>query len=260
MTSNRNPCSCAQLQALLDIDGRGGFSNMTFSQVIKKITEDKKLQDDLQKQWNSHLYPDRDMVYAQITITPALQKLSPRALKVLVYLGSYTSQSTLIKISYPVLEVVTGIKRTMLREAVKELEDNGIIYVRVKPARHEAPIYSVNPTIFNKGTRSKVKENDYLRKLVATGFNKSDMLSTGETDTGHSIKCETVRGFDANGEKITYNHITIEPKNPEPTTKEDPGKRTGTRRFHHNNHTTSDDGEQIPGQFEIADFPEALPF
>ena len=145
MANSRNPNNNSILQALIDLSD-SGFAAMA-DPIITKISGDRKLQKDLQAKWDAHAYPEKSMVYAQLTITQALMDLSPQACKVLLLLGSYASLTGLVQVSYPTLETVTGIKRTMVREAVQELKDHGLIRIRVKPARHEPPIYCIDPGV-----------------------------------------------------------------------------------------------------------------
>lgn len=262
MANSRNPNSNSILQALLDLKDCGGYGEMTLDHIITKISGDRKLQKDLQAKWNAHAYPERDMVYTQLSMEQALMQLSPRACKVMIFLGMYCAQSTLIKVSYPVLEVGTGIKRTALREAIQELEDCGVIRIHTKPARHEAPIYSVDPAVINKGVRRTSKETEYMAALTSGGFPKSRYL-TETYNPALVVRCDTIRSKDEAGTPIHYNVVTLvsadEAKKDPRSADTDPGTRAKKRRSPKRKSNTGADEPQIPGQMDVNDFPDLMP-
>lgn len=254
--NSRNPNNNSILQGLLDLLDRGGYQDMTIGHAVTKITGDRKLQQDLQAQWDAHAYPEKKMTYAQVTITQALMDLSPQACKVLLLLGCYASQTSLVQVSYPTLETVTGIKRTMVREAVQELKEHGLIRVRVKPIRHEAPIYCVDPGAISKGARRQSRGTEYKSALIHSGFPKDKYL-LDTYSPALVIKCDTVRSEDPDGEPIRYNTITLIPaqqakKDPEPTGTSASGKRARRSRSKDQS-STPDPAAQIPGQRELDD-------
>lgn len=245
MANNKNPNNNSVLQALLDARDLGIVG---LDGPIAKITGDRKLQQALQRKWNSHAYPERDMVYVQLAISQALMDLSPRACKVLIFLSCYCAQSTLIKVSLPVLETVTGIKRTMLRSALQELEDRGVIRVHQRSVRHEAPIYSVDPATANKGIRRKSKNQLYRAKLDAGGYNGKYLHSSYSPDL--VVKCDTIKSKDPDGNPLYYNEVSLVPaqKNaPEPAPDTDPEAHAVKRRSPSKS-TTPGPVEQTPGQ------------
>lgn len=248
MANSKNPNNNSVLQALLDAKDAGIVG---LDGAIAKISGDRKLQAALQKKWNSHAYPERDMVYVQMTITQALMELSPRACKVLIFMSCYCAQSTLIKVSLPVLETATGIKRTMLREALQELIDCGVVRVFQGPVRHDAPIYSIDPATANKGIRRKSKEQEYKARLAARGFCGKYLHSSYEPDL--VVKCDTIKSKDDDGNPLYYNQISLIPvqKNAsEPAPDTDPKAHTRKRRSPAKS-TTAGPEEQIPGQMEM---------
>lgn len=254
VANSRNPNSNSILQALLDLSD-SGFAKQV-DPIIAKISGDRKLQKDLQAKWDAHAYPEKSMVYAQLTITQALMDLSPQACKILLLLGSYASQTGLVQVSYPTLETATSIKRTMVREAIQELKDCGLIRVRVKPVRHEAPIYSVNPGAISKGARRQSRGTEYKSALIHSGFPKDKYLLDTYAPS-LVIKCDTVRTEDPDGEPIRYNTISLVPaqqakKVPEPTGTSASGKRAKRGRSKDQS-STPDPAVQIPGQRELAD-------
>ena len=257
MANSRNPNNNSILQGLLDLKDCGGYGEMTLDHIITKITGDRKLQSDLQAKWDAHAYPERSMVYAQVTITQAYMDLSPQACKVLLLLGIYASQTSLVQVSYPTLEAATGIKRTMVREAVQELKDHGLIRVRVKPIRHEAPIYCVDPGAISKGARRQSRGTEYKSALFKGGFPKDKYL-LDTYSPALAIKCDTVRSEDPDGEPIRYNTISLIPaaeakKVPEPTGVSASGKRPRKRSSAKEKSSTSGSDVQIPGQRDLKD-------
>lgn len=257
MANSRNPNSNSVLQALLDLKDCGGYGEMTLDHIITKISGDRKLQKDLQAKWDAHAYPEHSMVYAQLTITQALMNLSPQACKILLLLGSYASQTGLVQVSYPTLETVTDIKRTMVREAVQELKDHGLIRVRIKSARHSAPIYCVDPGVIAKGSRRQSRATEYRSALIGGGFPKNQYLLDNYSPS-LVIKCDTVRAEDPNGESIRYNSLSLIPaaeakKIPESTGTSTSGKRTRKRSSTKGKSNTAESDAQIPGQRELTD-------
>lgn len=257
MANSRNPNSNSILQALLDLKDCGGYGDMTLDHIVTKISGDRKLQKDLQAKWDAHAYPEKSMVYAQLTITQALMDLSPQACKILLLLGSYASQTGLVQASYPTLEAVAGIKRTMIREAVQELKNHGLIRVRVKPARHDPPIYCVDPGLISKGARRQSRSTEYKSALIGDGFPKDKYLLDTYAPS-LVIKCDTVRSEDPNGEPIRYNTISLIPaaeakKVPEPTGTSTSGKRADKRRRSKGESNMPEPVVQIPGQVELND-------
>ena len=255
MANSRNPNNNSILQALIDLSD-SGFAAMA-DPIITKISGDRKLQKDLQAKWDAHAYPEKSMVYAQLTITQALMDLSPQACKVLLLLGSYASLTGLVQVSYPTLETVTGIKRTMVREAVQELKDHGLIRIRVKPARHEPPIYCIDPGVIVKGSRRQSRATEYKSALIGGGFPKDKYL-LDVFSPSLVIKCDTVRSEDPDGEPIRYNSLSLIPaaeakKDPEPTGTSASGKRADRRRRSKGESNMPEPVVQIPGQVELND-------
>ena len=263
MANSRNPNSNSILQALIDLKDCGGYGDMSLDHIITKISGDRKLQKDLQAKWNAHAYPEKDMVYSQLSTTQALMRLSPSACKVLIFLGIYCAQSTLIKVSYPVLEVATEIKRTALREAVRELVDCGAIRVHTKPARHEAPIYSVDPALISKGVRRQSKQTEYMAALTGGGFPKGQYLSEAFSPV-QVVKCDTIRSKDADGTPVYYNAVSLisadeAKKIPEPAGTDSGERVSKKRKSAKPKSTTGAEEPQIPGQMAVEDFPEYMP-
>lgn len=247
---NKNPNNNSILQALLDAQG-AGVSGL--DGPIAQVSRDRKLQAALQKKWNSHIYPERDMVYVQMTITQALMQLSPRACKVLLFMACYCAQSTLIKVSLPVLEAATGIKRTKLREALQELIDYGVVRIHQGPVRHEAPIYSIDPATANKGARQRSKARKYMDQLS----DKSTYLHSSY-EPSLIVKCDTIKSKDDEGNLLYYNEITLVPANADtkkaPESADTDPEAHAHRRRSPAKTTTVKPEVQIPGQMTVSDF------
>lgn len=163
-----NQITCAQLQALKDLKESGAYvGTMTLDDMIRNLSqttaECRKLNKDLQAKWDSHQYPDSSIVYVQVSNDPKVTTcLSCDAQAVLILLGTNVLQSGLIKITIDTICKLTGLKRTKAKAAVKELKDCGVLAVYMDSARHEAPIYSVDPKIINVGKRTNTQYRQHM--------------------------------------------------------------------------------------------------
>ena len=240
MGNSRNPSSNAILQACLDVKD-AGYGGMTFDQMITRLSSDKRLAADLQAKWNAHAYPERAMTWAQLAKEQRLLTLSPDAIKVLTFYGMYCHQSTLLQVSYKDLSAATDIKDRSLRTAVKELIDAGCLRIERPSVRHAAPVYAVNPSIINKGTRRKSNASDFVGKMTAC----RDYILQRELPL--VVQEQTIYEDTPDGGKIAYNRIALATPG-EAAKMQQPKRRRKT-----------DPGEQLPGQMSVFDIPEALP-
>ena len=251
MANKKNPTSSTILQVLLDLKANG-YENMTVDEMINYLQQEKGVLESLDKQWSNRLYSDSSMKWASITILPALMNLSPEALKVLVLMGIYADQTSLIRVTKNVITQVTGIKTTALKSALRELEDCGAIRVEVKHVRHTAPIYRVNGNIIAVGRRNKVfnfdgpKDKYLLRQDLQTKGLK--LVANRHTDK------------QADGSKIMYHELVLEPINEErPLDAEETSKGLQKDKSNSKKHTSKtkpvgqDDDCNIPGQMDFSD-------
>lgn len=209
MAKNPNPGHNSIVQALLDLQAEG-YGELTINQAIDRLRADKKLSTALQNKWNSHYYPDKSIVYAQTTTSPALMQLSPYAVKILCFLGTNCGQSGQIQVSVPTLIEITGVKKTNLRDAIDELEDCGAIRKIRKAIQRNAPIYFVNPELFNIGQRTKAKSIKYLN-----GLTQSTKYIINHNDTHYNT--QIIREFTEDG-PFVYSRITLPDKTKCPQT------------------------------------------
>ena len=164
-----NQIACAQLQALKDLKDSGAFiGTMTLDDMIHNLSQatadSRKLNKDLQAKWDSHQYPDSSIVYVQVANDPQVTTcLSCEAQAVLLLLGTNVLQTGLIKITVDTICKLTGLKRTKAKEAIAELKDCGVLAVYRKAARHEAPIYSVDPKVVNVGKRVSTQHKQHMQ-------------------------------------------------------------------------------------------------
>lgn len=236
---NRNPNSNSVVQALLDV-ADVGLGSMTVDQVITRLSGDSKLRTSLQNKWNGHAYPERSMEWAQLTKSQQLMGLTDTALKLLVFMGMYAHQSTLLQVSLNDLVTFTGIKKTSLREALKELLDCGCIRVEKPSVRHAAPIYAVNPAIVNKGTRRKSDISSFASKV---GGCRDYIL---QQDLPIVVQQETVYQDTTDGGTIAFNRLR--PALPGNIKDAAPKRRRRSK--------TVPADEQLAGQMNIFDFLE----
>lgn len=160
--------TCAQLQGIRDLIESGAIASTVSLGEAERIlsastTESRKLNRNLQARWDSHQYPDSSIVYIQVTNDPRLSLLSCDAQAVLLLLGTHVLQSGLIKITVDTICKLTGLKRTKAKEAIAELKDCGVLAVYRKAARHEAPIYSVDPKVVNVGKRVSTQHKQHMQ-------------------------------------------------------------------------------------------------
>ena len=233
------------MQALLDLKDMG-LGTMTIDQAFTKVSNDPRLRNALQAKWNSHAYPERSMEWAQLTKAQQLMTLSDEALKVLTFMGMYAHQSTLLQVAYKDLCCFTGVKRTRLREAIKELVDCGCVRIEQPSVRHAAPIYAVNPSIINKGARRKSSAADFAKKISGDGC--SDFILTRKLPV--LVQQEAIYQDVGDGNVIAFNRLTPAL----PSSDDAPRKR---KRNTAESSPASD--EQLPGQMSINDFPDLLP-
>jgi len=126
--------------------------------------------------------------------------LSDTALKVLIFLGMYAHQSTLVQISYKDMSILTGIKLTQLRQAIKELIGAGCLRVDAPSVRHSAPIYAVNSAIINKGKR-------HNRKGSTAGFATDPDRYLLKREPEMLVQQETVFRLGPGDTKTPYNRL-----------------------------------------------------
>lgn len=241
MGSSRNPTSNSVLQAFLDARD-SGLGTLTIDQAITRMSSDAKLRSALQAKWNAHAYPERVMEWAQLAKSQQLMTLSDEALKLLTFMGMYAHQSTLLQVSYKDLCTFTGIKKTRLRESIKELTDCGCIRIEKPSIRHAAPIYAVNPAIINKGTRRKTDASDFAAKIGGC----PDYIL--RRDLPILVQQETVYQDTSDGGKVAFNRLR-------PVL---PGDTQTERKPRRASKGAPANVQQIPGQMTFADFPEVF--
>lgn len=277
-TRNPNPDHNAPLQALLDLQA-AGMGTMSINDAIARLQADRRLAADMQARWQGHTYPDRAITWTRLTISPIWQVLSPEACQIALILGMYASQSTLVQCSVPSMVQITGVSRTAVKAAIRDLRAAGVIAV-YRPARQrQAPIYAVNPEICKKGTSSQQGAAAY-RDLLPAG--------TVQPVPEYAVVTATIRTAD-DGQYYTYTQVTAaapgdavpqpqaEPdppiqQYPEFTYQEDPeipeipdpepernegavaGPNATTPSKLKTKHTRFDDNT-IPGQMSITDYP-----
>lgn len=254
--SKSNPTSSTILQVLLDLKNNG-YGDMNVEDMIKYLQEERELLENLDKQWSSRLYSESSMKWASVTILPSLMNLSPEAIKVLVLLGIYADQTSLIRVTRNVISQVTGIKLTTLKTTLRELEECGAIKVEVKSVRHTAPIYRINGNLIAVGRRNKVfnfdgdKDKYILKQELHTAGMK--LVANRHTDN------------QPDGTKIMYHELTLvpaneeEPSNVKPTSKGSSKKSLSKSNTNKAGNNGQGEDYNIPGQMNFADF-DILPF
>lgn len=202
---DRNPHHSPHLQALLDLEELGYKSLV--EDMIKILSENAKLQEDLTKLWNNRFYNDDSITWASVTINPALFKLSPEAWQVATLLGLYASQSGNIQITRSTIMAMTNIKKTALDNALKELKARGVIKVLVKHARHEAPVFQVNKKIICIGKRNKSS----FKPDSSYSANDSILTSDNQNFDDLVVNTELVH-TEIDDRKVVYRKVKLQKK------------------------------------------------
>lgn len=246
MPNKKNPTSNPAIQVLLDLKDLG--YGMQVAPLLSLLEGNRKLQSDVQKKWNAHMYHEKDMVFMQMTLSQAYMTLSGDAVKLLVFLGNYAHQTGLLRVSQKDLEAATMIKRTMLRRALKELVEAGAIAVAVPSARHAAPVYMVNPDVIVKGNRK------------ATRNFKSGASGAAQYLLNRQPELRVVSTTVNTGEMI-FNDITVttekEPLEDAATSTKSSARKTNISR--HNHTKSPSDGQDDGQQMTVYDYPELIP-
>lgn len=260
--------TCAQLQGIRDLIESGAIASTVSLGEAERIlsastTESRKLNRNLQARWDSHQYPDSSIVYIQVTNDPRLSLLSCDAQAVLLLLGTHVLQSGLIKITVDQICKLTGLKRTKAKEAIAELKDCGVLAIYRKAARHEAPIYSIDPKIINVGKRVKAqhtqhmhyvdKGTDYLlnREPAWDVIRKATTMTVEDTEYNEDGHPVTVT------RKVRYMDIDVQPHKKAPESDGDSkgssADISGKSRTHTNTRKDVLASYECDGQCELAD-------
>lgn len=238
MTNQRNPDGNSILQALLDLSDRG-MDTMRVSELITRISTDAKLRRDLQAVWNAHAYPEKAMVYTQITIDQHLFTLTNPAYKLITMLGMYCHQSGLIQVKIEDMGKAIGIGQTSAKQAKAELIECGALTVAVPSVRHEPAIFRVNPALINKGRRKKSDAADFAASLTIAPedyiLNRKIAL-LAQTNTIHT-------------NEFAYNRLYM-------ITPEEAAAKTVKSRPSKKKRSKASD--PMPGQMTFEDFPELM--
>lgn len=231
MANKRNPDSNSILQALLDLTDRG-MGTWKVDDLITRISTDPKLRADLQKAWNAHAYPEKTMVYAQLSIDQRLFTLSDAAYKIITLMGMYCHQSGgLIQAKLDDICAAVKVGRTSAKAAVAELRKCGALDIAVPSIRHAAPIYRVNPALINKGTRRNTDVSAFTAQLL---INPSDYILNKDPEL--VVQTDIIRNAD-----IVYNKLYLVPPDEAKPAKKRPSRRKQAA------------DAQISGQMDIFD-------
>lgn len=228
--ANKNPDGNAILQALLDLQ-RLGYGVKSVNELIDTIGCDSKLRADLQKAWNGHAYPEKAMVFAQLGINQHLFTLSDAAYKIIMLLGMYCHQSGLIQAKLDDICTAVQVGRTSAKAAITELRQCGALAVAVPSVRHAAPVYSVNPTLINKGVRRMTDVTGFAAQLTIA---PDDYILNREPEL--VVQTDVVRN-----PEIVYNRLYLVPPDEAKPAKKRPSRRKQAADV------------QLPGQMDIFD-------
>lgn len=237
MSANkRNPNSDPYLQMALDMADRG-LGKLDMDSLIIKLRNDPKFAADMQKVWNSHRYPEKSLVWAQLGIEQQLFKLPDAAFKVLIFLGMYCHQTGLVQVKLGDICTALDIGRTLAKQCITTLRSCGAIDIAIPSVRHAAPIYRVNPLLVNKGSRRKADATDFTAALQIS----PDAYILNQ-DADLVIQTDAVRT-----DAIAFNRVYLVPPDEAKPVKKRPSKRKQQIE------------EQLPGQMTFEDaFPEVF--
>lgn len=231
--AKRNPDNNTVLQALLDLTDRG-MGEWKVKDLVTRISTDPKLRTDLQKAWNSHAYPEKSLVYAQMGITQQLYGLSDAALRIITLLGLYCHQNGLIQARLDDICSAVAIGRSSAKKAITELCECGALVVAIPSAQHAAPIYCVNPALMHKGTRRKANIAAFEEGLAIDP--KAYILNRRPSLV---VQTDTVRT-----QALVYSRLRLVSETEIQTVKKHTSRKSKSKA----------DDSQVPGQMTIDDF------
>lgn len=236
--NDRNPSNNSIVQALLDMADRG-YGQYTINDAIVRLNNDPQLLKDMQAKWDAHVYPESALQYAQLGINQQLFTLSDTAYKILSMLGMYCHQSGLIQAKIDDICTAVGAGRSTAKKAIKELCDCGAILIAVPSARHNPPIYRVNPAMVNKGKRYKVEldEQDFLANAKVSGLKYDNYILDRKLDL--VVQTDKIKS-----DNVTYNKLYL-------VSAEELRDREFVKELKRRQKYNKDD---IDGQMDITDF------
>lgn len=249
--SKRNPSNNAILQAMLDASDTG-YGTMTIDQFITKLSSDARLRKAMQAKWNGHSYPEKSMVYTQLTIEQRIFSLSDPAFKLISLLGSYCHQNGLIQVRKQDAMATLKVSESTVKRALSELITCGALRIALPSVQHSAPIYAVNPALLNKGTRRKADEITFASKL---NISPGNYILNQELPLQARIETIYIP------EKPPYNKLSLLPsqkeqkKGPAAATTADPrSDKSVNPRPHHRTRAQKQSSAEQDGQMSIYDW------
>lgn len=240
--SKDNPTSSTILQVLLDLKTHG-YDDMSIGDFIDVLSADKDLLKTLDASWAHRMYSDKSITWASLTITPGLMKISPEALKILVLMGMYADQTSLIMVKRNVIVQATGIKLTKTKEALRELEECGAIKIQVPQRGQKAPIYLVNGNIICVGRRNK--------KFTFDGDVDNYILRQQEILSGMKLVAARRTDPQPDGTKLMYHELDFMPDNekePLDASKTSKSSRKSSKRDSSKSETKGQPDDNVEGQ------------
>lgn len=248
MANKDNPHDNPIVQALIDLRKCDPALTKTLDPLIAKVNNDRKLIQATEREWDGHMYNPKSIRFVQLSILGGLWRLSPNALKVLLLLGCYASQSGLIRVKVPLLAQIAGMSQNTVRDALQALDKCGAVRIAKKAVRHSAAIYKVNEAVINIGKRT---QHDF-------GYDglPGDYLPNMTAPDNLVLVTESATYTTADGRRIVFNDLQARSAEDAKKAPSDVGTTSqgATRKNKHTKKPDSGQDDQIPGQTNITDY------
>lgn len=193
---NPNPEASPHMQAILDIIKTLDDDSLTLRDVKKLLLEDSNtdcaITNKLNDVWNRHLYPNRVLRFAPIALydlAPAISKLSPEALKLLIIMIQVQAQRTgYVAVKKAIFAAACGFGSKRIRQMqayLDELIKFKFIKLIFQPLKgSSAPaVYQINSKFSRIGSTYRP---DKLDKTSTSSFNRSTAtikVTKGDNET-----------------------------------------------------------------------------
>lgn len=139
-------------QTLLDMKS-AGFDSTALDRLIDDFEHEPEKAKEAEKLYSSHEYPQHSIVFVKITNRVGFFRfLSAKALTILNAMCCTMNTRNLIQITQDDLLNITNIgNKKTIGEALRELQEKGVIAIKIKGSTRRGTVYMVNPQIATCG-------------------------------------------------------------------------------------------------------------
>lgn len=182
-----NPTNNAMLQMCLDLKKRG-YGNL-IEDLYTKLSSDADFLNECDAMWRAHRRPNASITYVQHTLHSGLEYLSPYANKLFILLAEAAAAAGLVQASLPDLVYITGMSRTSIQRALRELRECGAISIKETAKQHAATVYEINPCISCVGDNNAERRKKDYKPDIQGNLN---ILNREDTYTTEYVKSDTM--------------------------------------------------------------------